>query len=123
MTNHGAVAVQFSVLLTLNPPLRSDEDRVVPVQPGIISPHKAEGCSIVAERLRGPARGALPSVSRPSAIPSFFPIIFQWVSRSLTIRLQRLTHTPPVKSGGFTRAKVSQIRACLMPKRLPSIAK
>src|SRR3954466_5150502 len=65
MTNHGAVAVQFSVLLTLNPPLRSDEDRVVPVQPGIIGSHKAEGRSIVAERLRGPACIALPSVSRP----------------------------------------------------------
>jgi hypothetical protein len=58
-----------------------------------------------------------------SAIPSFFPITFQWVSRSLTIRLQGLAHTPPVKSGGFTRAEVSQIRACLMPKRLPRIAK
>src|SRR3954447_15697309 len=44
-----------------------------------------------------------------SAIPSFFPITFQQVSRSLTIRLQGLAHTPPVKSGGFTRAKVSQI--------------
>src|SRR4051812_44816787 len=65
MANHGAVAVQLSVMFTLNPPLRSDEDRVVPVQPGIIGSHKAEGCSIVAERLRGPARIALPSVSRP----------------------------------------------------------
>jgi hypothetical protein len=30
---------------------------------------------------------------------------------------------PPVKSDSFTRAEVTQARACLMPKSLPSIAK
>jgi hypothetical protein len=58
-----------------------------------------------------------------STIPSFFPMIFQYVSRSSKMRLQNFVLTPPVKSDSFTRAKVIQARACLMPKRLPSISK
>ena len=58
-----------------------------------------------------------------STIPSFFPMIFQYVSRSSRMGLQDLALTPPVKSDGFTRAMVIQARACLIAKRSPSISK
>jgi hypothetical protein len=41
----------------------------------------------------------------------------------LTTRLQKLLLALPVESSGFTRAKVTQVRACPMPKSLLSIAK
>jgi hypothetical protein len=42
---------------------------------------------------------------------------------SSILGLQDLALVPPVKSDGFTRAKVIQARACLMVKRSPSISK
>jgi hypothetical protein len=59
---------------------------------------------------------------RRSAIPSFLPATFQYVNRSLTIKLQNLLLGLTFKLDGFTRAKVSQVRACLMLKSLLSIA-